>query len=91
VLRERLLELGQRAQRLGVYEAFRAALLTIETGLRTDPVGFGDRRFDATFVPMSVYCSLLISIFVTYAVHQQSRIVWVQEYRPYGLGLDQDG
>lgn len=87
-LRERLLRWQQEAIALGIGEDFRKAIAGMNQASHSDPTGWGDPIHSAKHARYTLYQRAISPLIVNYAVHVESRNVWVRDIRPFGsVGL----
>src|SRR5262249_21123593 len=78
----RLTNRATEAARLGLREQFTTSLKVIEEKLRTQPLEWGDPQFRARHAKSVMCHGMHLLLHVYYAVHEESRVVWVKEIKP---------
>jgi len=87
----RLLVLDARALRRGIRGAYQDALRIIEEQLLQNPLGWGDPVYEAKQAGYTRRHGSQPPLHAYYAVHEESRCVWVQDILAVpGWGLDED-
>jgi hypothetical protein len=72
---------GGLAVRLGQGPEYVSALRAVEEGLRTNPLGWGEAKFDSEGMNATICLKLTRMFVVYYAVHRERPVVFVQDVR----------
>jgi hypothetical protein len=86
----RLRRWADEANTMGKVSEFLAALKYINEKVKTEPLEWGDPQHRAPSAGFVVCHGMHKLLHVYYAVHEESRTVWVKEIRPLpGLGFSE--
>lgn len=79
--RELLTRLRDQAALLGLRNQFIAALRTILSRLRTDPMTYGEEVFDLRVMQLTIKVGVELPLVVEFGVYSERRQVWVRTFR----------
>ena len=82
---------GLRAARRGIGPAYLAAIRSIDSHLKTDPITWGDPQNTLSEMGLTLFHGMQSPMHVFYAVDERRRIVYVQSVKPLPhRGLDDE-
>jgi hypothetical protein len=81
-LRHKLKELHRRAKDKSHASSVRSAFRSIVAHLRTEPLRFGEPRYNLHYLDLEVRVGAVAPLWVQYAVHKERRVVFVRDIQP---------
>lgn len=80
-VRDLLSRLRDQADDAGQRDQFLAALRTITTRLRRDPLAFGEEVFELRALRLTVKVGVVLPVAVEFAIYPDRRLVFVRTFR----------